>query len=73
MDWKDHIPEDQRGDLLAQYDDGSAVFLAGYAGGGSEEGLWGSLELMRVSADGKTEFRPYSASGDWSESGVKLG
>lgn len=63
--WKDHIPEKERGGLLAEYDDGSAVLLAAYAGGGSKDGAWGTLNLMSVDAEGIVKFRRFEATTDW--------
>ena len=70
MAWEDHVPKDERGGLLAQYDDGSAVFLSSYSGGADLAGLWGRIKLMRVASDGETTFRDYRANGEWEPSGV---
>jgi hypothetical protein len=65
--WRDHVPSDQRGGLLEDLDDGSAVFLSMYSGGGSKKGVWNQLELMQIGADGKTRFREYSAHEEWKD------
>lgn len=63
--WKDHIPEQERGSLLAEYDDGSAVLLASYSGGGSKEGAWGALSLMSVENNGRIKFKRFEGVTDW--------
>jgi hypothetical protein len=63
--WKDHVPEQERGSLLDEYDDGSAVLLASYSGGGSKEGAWGALSLMSVDSNGRTKFKRFEATTDW--------
>jgi hypothetical protein len=65
--WKDHIPEDQRGGLMAEYDDGSAVLLSAYSGGGSKEGAWGALNLMSVDSNGLIKFKRLEATTDWTD------
>jgi hypothetical protein len=50
---------------LESYDDGTSVSLSGYSGGGSPEGLWGGLTLIRTHPDGRFDFRRYCAIGDW--------
>jgi hypothetical protein len=63
--WKDHIPKKERGGLLAEYDDGSAVLLSAYSGGGSKDGVWGAMSLMSVNAEGVIKFRRFEATTDW--------
>lgn len=63
--WRDHVPEAERGWLVEDCDDGSATFPSRYSGGAAPEGLWGSLSLMRVEADGTTTLRDFRAEGDW--------
>lgn len=45
--------------FLAQYDDGSSVELATYAGGGAAEGAWSTLTLYFNEADGSRRIRSY--------------
>lgn len=51
--------------ILAEYDDGSEVNLAWYAGGASNGGEWSELGLFKIAADGTTLKRAYAATGDW--------
>lgn len=63
--WRDHISPDEKCTVLSEYDDGSAVCLSGYAGGGSILGVWGSVTLMKIEANGSTTFRTYKTDSDW--------
>lgn len=65
--WKDHIPEDERGWLIAEMDDGSAYLVSSYSGGSHELGEWGQISVMKVEADGTTRFRDFVASAGWNE------
>lgn len=69
--WKDHVPEDQRGGLLAEYDDGSAVLLSAYSGGGSKEGAWGALTLMQVDSLGNVTFKRFKSTSEWIDPEIK--
>ena len=53
------------GGVLAEYDDGSTVFLSGYAGGAAIGGAWSTLTLMEKAPDGTLREREYKAQGDW--------
>ncbi|WP_057465798.1 hypothetical protein [Pseudovibrio sp. POLY-S9] len=64
-DWKKHVPEDERGGLIAEYDDGSAILFSSAAGGAAPSGAWSTLTLMQVDAGGAHSFRNYVACGDW--------
>ena len=59
--WRDHINEGEQHIVLEEYDDGSAICLSGYTGGGSPLGYWGGVTLMKIEADGTTRFRNYEA------------
>ncbi len=48
---------------VAEYDDGSKVYISSYAGGAAKEGAWGTLTLMFVDPDGNHTIRPYVAAG----------
>ncbi|MBO6507325.1 MAG: hypothetical protein JJ979_02375 [Roseibium sp.] len=61
MTWRDHIQPGEQYTVLAEYDDGSAVCLSSYTGGGSALGTWGGLTLMKIEADGQTTLRDYAA------------
>lgn len=63
VDWKDHVPEDQRGGLIAEYDDGSAVLHSSASGGAHPAGAWVQTTLMQVKADGTVTFWDYVRSG----------
>jgi hypothetical protein len=63
--WRDFVTADERYTVLAEYDDGSAICLAGYAGGGNEKGLFGEITLMKLTADGSIFFRSYDSTTDW--------
>jgi hypothetical protein len=65
-----HVQADERSWLLEILDDGSAISLCAYSGGASVNGVWGSLTLMRIEADGNKTFRKYVALSDWSSDGV---
>jgi len=58
-DWKDHVPEDQRGGLIAEYDDGSAILHSSSTGGAHPAGAWGEVTLMEIKADGTVTFWDY--------------
>jgi hypothetical protein len=53
------------GGVIAEYDDGSTVFLSGYAGGAADGGAWSTLTLMERAPDGTLRERKYKAQGDW--------
>ena len=53
------------GGVIAGYDDGSTVFLSGYAGGAAIGGAWSTLTLMEKASDGTLRVREYKAQGDW--------
>lgn len=53
------------GGVIAEYDDGSTVFLSGYAGGAAIGGAWSTLALMEKASDGRLRVREYKAQGDW--------
>lgn len=67
-DWKDHVPADERGGLIAEYDDGSAIFHSSSAGGAAPKGAWSTVTLMQVKSNGETTFRDFKAQNDWYES-----
>lgn len=53
------------GGVIAEYDDGSTIFLSGYAGGAADGGAWSTLTLMEKAPDGTLREREYKAQGDW--------
>ncbi|WP_029061743.1 hypothetical protein [Labrenzia sp. DG1229] len=64
--WRDHVEPGEHHTVLAEYDDGSAICLSGYAGGGAPGGAWSSMTLMRIDAQGETTFREFvSSDPDW--------
>ncbi|MBO6507560.1 MAG: hypothetical protein JJ979_03580 [Roseibium sp.] len=65
MNWRDHIAADEDYTVLAEYDDGSAVCMCHYAGGGNPKGAWSSLTILRIDADGTISFRDYEAKNEW--------
>ena len=52
--------------LLQASDDGTEIHLSGYAGGAAPCGAWSTLTLLRCRPGQPTEFRSYTADGDWS-------
>lgn len=44
---------------IEAYDDGSAVYLVGYNGGGHPKGSWSALSLMFTDAAGEETYRDY--------------
>ena len=57
--WRDYIKDGEHYTVLAEYDDGSAVCMAGYAGGAAPGGAWSTLTLMEISASGHVTFMGY--------------
>lgn len=63
--WRYHVPWEERGGLLADYDDGTAVLFSSASGGAAPEGSWGKISLLRYDADGNAQFRDFTADSDW--------
>jgi hypothetical protein len=69
--WRDHVQNADQLTVLAEYADGSAVFLASHSGGLHQLGAWGELTLMKIDAQGKTLFREYQNSNGWKRPALK--